>query len=60
MPYPDFSVLYASRILVVFKGAVKHCLSELSRCALIVAVSTRLEPVDLSTLIQSRARSTGF
>ena len=60
MPYGDFSVLCTSKILVVFKGTVKHCLSELSRCALIVAVSTCLEPVDIPILIESRLKKTGF
>jgi hypothetical protein len=39
-----------AKMLVVFVDTLKHCHSELSRCARIVAVSTRLEPVDLSIL----------
>lgn len=60
MPYGDYSILYTSKVLVAFRVAVKHCPSELSRCALIVAVSTCLEPVDTSILIQSRRETTGF
>jgi hypothetical protein len=39
-----------AKMLVVFVDTLKHCHSKLSRCARIVAVSTRLEPVDLSIL----------
>ena len=60
MPYGDFSVLSASKILVVFKDEVKHYLSESSRCALAVTVSTCFEPVEVLTLTQSRPRRMGF
>jgi len=49
-----------AKYLLSLRLQLSNCLSELSRCALIMAVSMRLEPIDVPILIKSRLKRQGF